>query len=76
MDENINNNNNIDDAFARLEEIIENMEKRDTSLEESFNLYKEGVLLVKECNDKLDKVEKEISIINSNGEIIESDGTF
>ncbi|SEF39888.1 exodeoxyribonuclease VII small subunit [Lachnospira multipara] len=63
-------------SFTRLEEIIGALEEGKISLDDSFKLYKEGVGLVKDCNSKLDKVEKEIIIINEDGEIEETDGEF
>lgn len=67
---------NLEASFERLEEIINSLEDGTTSLDESFKLYKEGVGLVKDCNSKIDKVEKEILIINENGEIEEANGEF
>jgi len=58
----------IEEAFTKLEEIVNAMEQKDISLEDSFAKYKEGIALVKECNDMIDKVEKEVVKINSNGE--------
>ena len=56
-------NDNIESSFKRLDEIIEKMEKGEMSLEETFKLYKEGIELVSSCNESIDKVEKEIKII-------------
>ena len=50
------------------DEIIEQMEQGELSLEESFKLYKEGVALVSSCNESIDKVEKEIKVIEDDGE--------
>ncbi len=46
-------------------------QQEDISLEESFKLYKEGMKLVKSCNDRIDKVEKEVLKLNENGELDE-----
>ena len=40
------------------------MEERDISLEESFACYEKGMKLVKACNDKIDKVEKQIIVLS------------
>jgi len=61
----------VEQAFEKLDKLIENMET-EIPLEESFNLYKEGIELIKLCNDKLDRVEKKILILEENGEL--SDG--
>ena len=39
------------------------------SLEDAFARYKEGVTLVKQCNDMIDAVEKEVKTITETGEI-------
>lgn len=54
----------IEETFALLEEILTQMEKRDISLEESFVCYEKGMKLVKACNDKIDKVEKQIIVLS------------
>ena len=59
---------NLEENFARIDEIMDELSKEDISLEESFNLYKEGMELVKGCNDAIDKVEKEIIILRGNPE--------
>ena len=47
-------------AFAELDDLIQQMENKETSLEESFKLYTAGMKLIKYCNDSLDKVEKKL----------------
>ena len=66
----------IEQSFDRLEEIIKLMENGTLSLKESFKLYKEGIKLVENCNKMLDKVEKQIILINDNRDEIESDEEF
>lgn len=56
----------IEESFEQLDEIIANLEKGDLSLEKSFQLYNDGVKLIKNCNTQLDKVEKQIIILNEN----------
>lgn len=50
----------LETAFAELEELIRQMENKDTGLEDSFKLYTLGMKLIKYCNDSLDKVEKKL----------------
>ena len=38
--------------------IIEKMEDRDSSLEETFANYELGMKMVKSCSDQIDRVEK------------------
>lgn len=61
----------LDQSFVKLEEMIGKLEQEDIPLEESFKLYKEGMKLIKACNDKIDKVEKEVLKLNENGELDE-----
>ena len=44
------------------------MEQEDISLEESFQIYKEGMELLKKCNQAIDKVEKQVLVLNEDGE--------
>jgi len=64
----MNNDVKLEALFDRLNKIIEELEKPDISLEASFELYQEGVKLVKACNDSIDKVEKQLIILNENGD--------
>lgn len=61
----------LEQIFEKLEGTIGKLEQEDISLEESFRLYKEGMKLVKSCNDRIDKVEKEVLKLNENGELDE-----
>lgn len=59
---------NIEESFDKIEEIINSIENDKISLDESFKLYNEGIKLIKNCNGQLDKVEKQIVILNEDGE--------
>jgi exodeoxyribonuclease VII small subunit len=48
-----------------LEKIVKRLESGETTLEESLELYKQGMMFLKECNNKIDKVEKEIEVIQN-----------
>ena len=54
----------LEESFVRLDEILEKMEAEEVSLEDSFQLYQEGMKLVKQCNQSIDKVEKELIVIS------------
>ena len=58
----------LEEAFEKLDIIVEELEKADISLEKSFSLYQEGMKLLKACNDIIDKVEKELIVLNEDGE--------
>ena len=51
-----------------LDELLEKLESPDTTLEESFACYETGMKLVKACNDKIDKVEKQMIILQGGAE--------
>ena len=57
----------LEEAFTRLQETIENLEKNDITLEQSFQEYQKGMLLVKKCNEIIDKVEKKVLVLNEDG---------
>ena len=58
----------IEEIFAQLDELLEKLEASDTSLEESFACYEAGMKLVKACSDKIDKVEKQMLILQGGEE--------
>lgn len=57
----------IEESFAELENILEQLECSESSLEESFRWFEKGMKLVKSCSDQIDQVEKKI-IVLSEGE--------
>lgn len=57
----------IEENFAKLEEAIGRLENEDTSLEEAFAAYSEGMKLVKACNDQIDRVEKQVLKLTQEG---------
>lgn len=61
----------LEEAFNKIEELLEKLGDRDVSLEESFTLYQEGMKLLKQCNDKIDRVEKQMLQIDEEGQIHE-----
>ncbi len=54
-------------AVAELEEIIRKLESGEASLDDSIALYSRGMELSKFCKDKLDSIEKKISILGQDG---------
>jgi exodeoxyribonuclease VII small subunit len=57
----------LEEAFDRLEQILERLEDHNLPLEESFRLYQNGMQLLAHCNGKIDTVEKKILIMNGDG---------
>ncbi len=62
----------IEQTFEELEGILEMLEDDERPLEESFRYFQRGINLVKQCATQIDKVEKQIAVLN--GE--EDDGGF
>ena len=60
----------IEEAFE-LDGIVEQLERADVSLEESFLIYQTGMKLLKECSEKIDTVEKRMLMMNEDGELSE-----
>lgn len=64
----------FEEAIQKLEEIANDLERGDLSLDESVLKFEEGINLSKQCNDIIEKAEKKITILLSkNGKIEEED---
>ena len=57
----------LEEMFAHLDEILNNMEDPDISLEDAFSLYEQGMKDIRSCNEKLDLVEKKMMVIAEDG---------
>ena len=57
----------LETVFEQLDEIVGKLEGENVSLEESFQLYHQGVDLLKVCNEKIDTIEKKMLILDENG---------
>ena len=62
---NMNKTENVgrEDNFEQLEDIISKMQSDRITLEQSFELYNKGLSLVQDCNNQIEKIEKQIKII-------------
>ena len=58
----------LEETFVLLEETALKLEKEEITLEESFQLYRQGMELLKSCNQKIDTVEKMVLKIDDDGE--------
>lgn len=67
MEQTNNREKDIEELFRDLDETLQQLEKKETSLEDSFRLYQKGVLLLKECGEKIDAVEKKMLLMNGDG---------
>ena len=50
-------------ALEELEQVVEQLESGDLSLEDSLAAFEKGVGLVKLCNEKLTEVEKKVELL-------------
>ena len=57
----------LEEKLAKLDAMTEQLRKEDITLEESFSLYKDGMELIKQCNADIDRVEKQVQILNADG---------
>lgn len=58
----------IEESFEKLDKIVSQLEDGSLSMNEAFKLYKEGVQLVNNCNNMLDKVEKQLVVLTGSEE--------
>lgn len=54
----------LEESFDTLDEIIGDLQSGELSLEDSFQKYEEGMMLIKACSEAIDKVEKKLEIIS------------
>ena len=59
---------NLEEMFKDLEELIGKMENEEIPLEQTFDLYNNGMELLKKCNLSIDEVEKKVLVLDENGE--------
>lgn len=52
---------NFEQAMARLEEIVTQLEQGDAPLEDALVLFEEGTKLMKKCSAQLDRAEQKVS---------------
>jgi exodeoxyribonuclease VII small subunit len=62
-------------SITRLESIVETLEKGEIPLEQALELYREGQVLLKSCQAKLNEAEQKLKILvkDSAGEITAKD---
>ena len=58
----------IEETFEELDRIMEKLESNDTTLEESFAYYEAGMKLVKACGEMIDRVEKQMIVLQGGTE--------
>jgi len=58
----------LEQSMQELSDIVTKMERGGMPLEETFELYKEGMALLKQCRTAIDGVEKELQILEDDGD--------
>ena len=58
-----------EEAIKKLEKIVSLLESNNVTLEESVNLFQEGKLLSKYCDDKLKNIQERVTQIFENGQL-------
>ena len=60
----VDNSISIEEGFTKLNGLLEEMESDNIGLEASFELYTQGISLVKMLNSKLDDVEGKLNQVS------------
>ncbi len=58
-----NNAINFEKTFLELEELVNEMEDGDLSLEESLKYFEKGMLLTKNCQQALNEAEQKVKML-------------
>ena len=61
----------LEEALDQIDALLNQMGDKDVSLEETFRLYQEGMRLLKNCSEQIDRVEKQMIQIDEEGQIHE-----
>ena len=55
--------NDFEKSFQNLEKIVQRLESEELPLDESLQLFEEGIRLSRFCHQRLEEVEKKIELI-------------
>ena len=58
------NNTNLSEDLQRLDEMINQLSRTDIEIEDAFKIYSAGCELLNQCKKKVDKVEKEVLVLD------------
>ena len=67
MTEKLTEERTIEEGLQELDKIVEKLESREISLEDSFVMYQKGMEVLKQCSQKIDMVEKKMLQMNEDG---------
>lgn len=59
--------------IATLEQLVKQMESGKMSLEDSLKAYEDGVSLIKNCQDELEKAKQKVKILSKKTELSDLD---
>ena len=59
----------LEEKFDKIEAILDQLEKPDVTLEQSFQLYTEGVQLVNVCNTDIAGIEEKVKLLSDDGSV-------
>ena len=59
----------LEEDFETLENLIKELSKDDVNIEEAFSKYEQGLKLLKNCNDKIDTIEKKVQVLTESLEL-------
>lgn len=63
----------LEENFERLDALVEKLSEEDISLEDAFSAYSEGMEVLKQCNEQIDRVEKKVLKLGGQGSLEELD---
>ncbi len=61
----MNKKKSFEESLVRLDELVNALEKNETSLDESIAMFQEGLKLVKECESQLRSFEMKVEELTS-----------
>ena len=61
----------LEENFTRMENLMEQMEDQEITLEDAFTAYSAGMQILKECNEQIDRVEKKVMKLTTEGRLEE-----
>ena len=65
-----NADKSLEELFAQAEELIGHMEEPELSLEDAFAAYEQGMKIIRACNNRIDRVEQKMLVMNEAGELV------
>jgi exodeoxyribonuclease VII small subunit len=61
----------FEEALEKLENIVRDLEKGETALEQALALFEEGIKLARYCSSRLDEAEGKIEMLLKEGESVQ-----